>query len=192
MTGTAMKMTVAWVAILMVARFASAQNDSKDAMPTHQGKGKVTEAVDSKKGAIFDIGGGFTILLPRGLPVGSSRVLTLKRSGKRPSPGQIHKGFQRLGETVVFTGALATAGKPIVLALSMKKDPSKSGKKLVLAIEEAGLCTPENKRFKLDKGLCSSWRLVDAQYDASGSRVIAKLTATGGHRLQFGWIPESE
>lgn len=190
MTGTATKWAFVWVAMLTVAQLAAAQNDAKDEMPIHKGKGKVTEAVDTRNGAIFDIGGGVTILLPRGLPVGSSRVLTLKKSGKRPSPGQIQKGFQRFGETLIFTGTLATAGKPIIVALSVKKDPSKKGKKLVLAVEEAGLCTKENSRFKIGKGLCSSWRLVDAQYDASGSRLIAKLSSTGGHRLQFGLIPE--
>ncbi len=192
MTGTATKKALVLVGMLIVASIAAAQKSSQEAMPTHTGKGKVTEAVDTKKGAIFDIGRGITILLPRGLPVGSSRVLTLKKSGKRPRPGQIHKKFQRLGETVVFTGTLATAGKPIVFAISMQKDPSKRGKKLVLAVEEAGLCTKENKKYRMGKGLCSTWRLVDAEYDASGRRVVAKLTATGGHRMQFGWIPESE
>jgi hypothetical protein len=192
MTGTATKLALVLVGMVVVARIAAAQDKSQEAMPTHTGKGKVTEAVDTKKGAIFDIGHGITILLPRGLPVGSSRVLTLQKSGKKPRPGQIHKKFQRFGETVVFTGTLATAGKPIILAMSMKKDPSKPGKKLVLAVEEAGLCTKENKQYKMGKGLCSSWRLVDAEYDSSGRRVIAKLTSTGGHRLQFGWIPESD
>lgn len=192
MTGTATKLALVLVGLLMVAPIAQAQSKSPEAMPTHTGKGKVTEAVDTKKGAIFDIGHGITILLPRGLPIGNSRVLTLKKTGKRPNPGQIQKGFQRFGDTVEFTGALATSGKPIILAISMKKDPSKRGMKLVLAVEEAGLCTNENKKYKVGKGLCSSWRLVDAVYDASGSRVLAKLTSTGGHRLQFGWVPESD
>ncbi|MBN1654690.1 MAG: hypothetical protein JXA30_13040 [Deltaproteobacteria bacterium] len=180
------------IGMFTVSRTATAQENPSGEMPTHTGKGKVTEAVDTKKGAIFDIGGGITILLPQGLPVGSSRVLTLKKAPNRPKPTQIHKRFQRYGETVIFTGALGTAGKPIVLSMSVKKSPQKSGYKLVLAIEEAGLCSGENKKYNIGKGLCSVWRTVDAEYDASEKRVVAKLTSTGGHRLQFGWIPETE
>jgi hypothetical protein len=167
------------------------QDNSSDATPTVTGKGKVTEAVDTLKGAIFDIGGGVTLTLPKGLPIGHSRLVTLKTTNQKPVPSQIHPRFQRLGATLHFNGALNTAKAPIVLALSSKKEPVKARYKLVLAIEEAGLCAGNNKGSKLGAGLCSTWRTVDAQYDSASGRVVAKLKSTGGYRLQFGWIPEA-
>jgi hypothetical protein len=180
-----------FVVVLAVTGSVTAQDNPPGEMPTITGKGKITEAVDTKVGAIFDIGIGITMTLPRGLPIGSSRVLTLEKAKNKPQPAQIDKHFQKYGETVGFSGTLNTAGKPILVILSVKKDPYKRGQKFVLAVEEAGLCTAENKKYSIGKGLCSVWRTVDTQYDASSGRVIAKLKATGGHRMQFGWIPES-
>ncbi len=181
--------------MLLVAALTSpsglaGQEEKPGAMPTHTGKGKVTQAVDTDKGAVFDIGGGITLLLPKGLPVGHSRVLTLEKARRAPAPSQIHRRFKKQGRAVRFSGALSAGKSPMVLAMSMKREPKKRGFKLVLAVEEAGLCDKSNKRFKLGQGLCSVWRTVDAEYDHAGERIIAKLSSTGGLRLQFGWIPE--
>jgi hypothetical protein len=191
MTCTGSTRAILFIAILAVTRSATAEDNPTGGMPTFTGKGKVTEAVDTKLGAILDIGIGITMTLPRGLPVGSSRVLTLEKAKNKPQPAQIDKRFQKYGETVIFSGTLSTAGKPILVFLNMKKEPYKKGQKFVLAIEEAGLCTAENKKYSIGKGLCSAWRIVDTEYDASSGQVIAKLKSTGGHRMQFGWIPES-
>lgn len=180
------------VALLSGSYGVVAQDKPNSDIPVHTGKGKVTEAVNTKNGAVFDIGGGITITLPRGLPIGQSRVLTLKKTNRPPKPAQIHKKFRRHGQTVVFTGALNAPDSPIVLAMKMKKKPEKRGQKLVLAMEETGLCTDENKRYKLGKGLCSVWRIIETEYDLAGKRIIAKLSSTGGLRLQFGWIPDTE
>jgi hypothetical protein len=165
------------------------QAEPSEGTPTFTGKGKVTEAVDTIKGAIFDIGGGITLSLPKGLPIGHSRLLTLKTTTSRPTPSQIHPKFQRIGATLHFDGALNAARNPIVLALTAKRSPEKSGYKLVLAIEEAGLCDGKNKGSQLGHGLCSTWRTVDARYDSTGEKIVAELTSTGGYRLQFGLIP---
>ena len=157
-------------------------------MATYSGKGSVTEAIDSDRGALFDIGGGVTMMFPRGLPVGHSRLVTLKKAKKKPSAGQIHAGFKPLGVALEFDGAFNTAGKPVVLAMSVKNDPSKKGQKLVVAMEVATFCEAHNKAFKLAGGLCSGWELQDASYE--GGRIVAKLRSTGGMRMQFGMVPE--
>jgi hypothetical protein len=166
------------------------QDEGSDAIPAYTGKGKVTEAVNTKTGAIFDIGGGITMTFPKGLPVGESRLLTLKTTTDRPAPAQIARRFERVGATLHFNGALNTARSPIVLALGLKRTPEKSGYKLVIAIEEAGLCTKESKGSKLGHGLCSTWRTVDVRYDSTEGKIVANLTSTGGYRLQFGLVPQ--
>jgi len=159
------------------------------AMPTHTGGGSVTEAVDSDRGAIFDIGGGITMLLPRGLPIGHSRLLTLRKDNKAPKPADVASGFQRHGQTVRFDGALNASNSPIELALAMKKAPEKRGFRFVLAMEVAGLCDDSNRHNRISQLLCSTWEIVDASYE--DGRAVAHLGRTGGYRLQFGWIPVS-
>ncbi len=184
--------------LLLLPLALAAQDEEKKGagsggIPTHTGKGKVTQAVDTRTGAIFDIGGGVTLLFPKGLPVGYSRVITLKFGGKRPTPSQIHKKFKPFGKTLLLDSALNAGRTPLALAMSAKKAPRKSGYKLVLAVEEAGFCDENNKKYKIGKsGLCSIWRTVDARYDSMEKRLVAELRSTGGLRLQFGWIPESE
>jgi hypothetical protein len=165
------------------------QGEGPDAIPTYSGKGKVTEAVDSQRGAIFDIGGGVTMTFPRGLPVGRSRLVTLKTTTDRPTPAHIHPKFQRVGATLHFNGALNSGRVPMVLSVSAKRSPEKAGYKLVLAIEEAGICTKDSKGAKLGQGLCSSWRTIDARYDTQAGKINADLASTGGYRLQFGLVP---
>jgi hypothetical protein len=154
--------------------------------PTFSGKGKVHQAIDSKKGALFDIGGGITMLFPKGLPVGSSRLVTLKKG--RGKATKAAKGFRALGPMLEFDGAFNTAGKPIVLSVPMKKDPSKAGNRIVLAMEIATFCEGKNKGRKLKSGLCAGWELHDATHEAG--HLVAKLRSTGGMRMQFGLVPE--
>jgi hypothetical protein len=179
------------VAVLSLPLALAAQ-ETDGTMPVYKGKGKVTEAVDTVTGALYDIGGGITLLLPRGLPIGHSRVLTLKKAKGRFVPSQVHKRFRKHGQTLHFDGALNAPGNPIILAMAMKREPKKRGYKFVLAMEEAGLCNDANKKYKLGHGLCSVWKTVDTVYQHAAKRVVAKLDATGGMRLQFGWIPEEK
>jgi hypothetical protein len=156
-------------------------------MPRYTGRGSVSEAVDSDRGAIYDIGGGMTLLLPVGLPIGHSRVLTLRKDNKAPKPADVAPGFQRQGQTVRFDGALNAPGSPIEFALALKKAPVKRGFRFVLAMETAGLCDASNKQNRISSLLCSTWEIVDTTFD--GARALARVDHTGGYRLQFGWIP---
>jgi hypothetical protein len=179
-----------WLPLALYAQEQDKPTYSPGGLPIYTGKGSVTEAVDTDKGAVFDIGGGYTLLLPKGLPVGHSRLLTFKFSKRKPTPAQIQKGFRRHGKTMDFNGALNAPGEPIVLRLKMKSAPKKRGQKFVLAMEQVGICSGEGKETKLKHGLCAVWTMVDTEYDTVGRRVIAKLTETGGKRMQLGWIPE--
>jgi hypothetical protein len=162
---------------------------SGGAMPTYTGKGKVTEAINGDTGAVFDIGGGITMTFPKGLPVGRSRLVTLQKAGKLP--GKLaHSKFQPVGPSLEFSGAFNTNRAPIVLAMTSKKDPSKKGMKLVVAMEVGTFCEGANKAHKIKGGLCSGIELQDAEYDSAGQRVVANLRSTGGLRLQFGLVPE--
>lgn len=159
-------------------------------MPTFSGKGKVTEAINMDTGAIFDIGGGVTMLFPKGLPVGRSRLVTLSKARGR-LPTTLIAGFKPVGPALDFSGAFNTSGKPIVLAYTSKQNPIKRGQKLVVAMEVGTFCEKENKAFKLKGGLCSGFELQDAEYEDGSDRLIAKLRSTGGLRMQFGLVPEA-
>lgn len=158
-------------------------------MPTAKGKGKVTDAINSKLGALFDIGGGVTMLFPRGLPVGESRLVTLKKAKGRP-PVNLVSGFKPVGPALDFNGAFNTGRKAMVLSVATKRDPVTAGKRLVLAMEVGTFCEKKNQRYKLKGGLCSGVELHDAYYDAGGKRLVAELQSTGGMRMQFGVVPE--
>jgi hypothetical protein len=157
--------------------------------PTFTGRGKVTDAVNTDTGAIFDIGSGITMTFPKGLPVGRSRVVTLEKA--KPVPTKLIPGFKPLGQAVQFSGAFGTSGKPIVLAIGTKGDPSQRGMKLVLAVENGTFCEAANKAYRLQTGLCSGFELQEAEYDPVGKRLVGKLATTGGLRMQFGLVPEA-
>jgi hypothetical protein len=160
-----------------------------DEMPRFTGKGSLTQAINGDVGAVLDIGGGQTMTFPKGIPVGRSRLVTLKKAGN-PSGAQVHKGFTPLGSAMDFNTPVSAGRAPIIVAMSMKKDPSKKGARLVLAMEVGTLCNDENKKYKLKNGLCSGWEILDAEYDAAGAQLIAKLQSTGGQRLVFGLLAE--
>lgn len=165
---------------------ASTLRAEGDATPTFTGKGKITDAINGKLGAVFDIGGGVVMRFPRGLPVGESRIVTLEKA-RSALPGKlVEGGFRGVGPTVSFSGAFTTANQPIVLEIASKKDPAGKGHKLVLAMEIGTLCSAENKAFKLKNGLCSGIELHEAEYESGA--MVAKLASTGGMRMQFGLV----
>jgi hypothetical protein len=168
----------------------AAQEEASTAMPTYSGVGKVSEPLDTDKGAVFDIGSGITMLFPRGLPVGHSRLVTLEKGKKKPGADQVKPGFKAEGPVLEFSGALSASREPIVLAMRTKADPYKKGFRLVLAMEVGGFCEEHNKQYKLKSGLCSDWQIIDADYDEAGKRLVARLNSTGGLRLQFGYLPD--
>ena len=155
-------------------------------LPKFSGNGSITQAIDGEQGAVLDIGSGITMTFPKGLPVGRSRLVTLKKAAKKPTGAQIQKGFTPVGTPVEFSTPLNTAKEPIVLSIAQKADPRKKAERLVLAVEVSTLCNDQNKGTKGKNGLCSGWELVDAEYE--GAALIAKLTSTGGGRLVFGLV----
>lgn len=158
--------------------------------PTFTGNGSVTQALNTDTGALFDLGAGITMLFPKGLPVGRSRLVTLKKAAKKPAGAQVKKGFSGLGPALEFSNAIsAGGGKPMVLAVALKNDPRKAGQRLVLAVEVGTLCNAENEKQKLKNGLCSGWEFADAEYDGAGRRLVAELQTTGGLRMVFGLVP---
>jgi hypothetical protein len=159
-------------------------------MPTFSGKGKVNQAINGDIGAIFDIGGGVTMTFPKGLPVGRSRLVTLQK-GKGALPGKlVGPKWKGVGPVLDFSGTFTTSRQPMVLALSSKKSPVTKGTRLVVAMEVGTFCEGESKAHKLGGGLCSGFELHDAEFDAAGGRLVAKLKSTGGHRMQFGLVAE--
>lgn len=159
---------------------------AEDGPPRFSGKGKVTDAIDGRLGAMFDIGVG-TMLFPPGIPVGSSRLVTLSR-GKRVPAKAVHAKFKPLGPALNFNGAFSTADRPMVVTVKHKARP-KAGWRLVLAVEIGTFCEAHNKRYKLKSGLCSGWELHDASFDAGSKQLVGKIPSSGGLRLQFGLVP---
>jgi hypothetical protein len=171
----------------MLCHSALAQDAS---IPTFTGKGSVTQAINTDTGALFDLGGGVTMMFPKGLPVGRSRLVTLKKAGKAINANAVQKGFAPLGMALDFSTPIAAGGAPMEVAVPVKNDPRKAGRKLVLAMEIGTLCNDTNKSAKLKNGLCSGWEFIDAEYDGTGRRLVAKLQSTGGLRMVFGLLPE--
>lgn len=179
------------IAFSLVALGQAALAQEGGGLPTFTGNGSVTQALNTDTGALFDLGSGITMKFPKGLPVGRSRLVTLKKAAKRPSPAQIKKGFAPLGTPVEFSTPIAAGGgDPMELAVGVKNDPRKPGQRLVLAMEIGTLCNDTNKSTKMKNGLCSGWEFYDAEYDGTGRRLVAKLQSTGGLRMVFGLMPE--
>jgi hypothetical protein len=180
--------------LTLVASQAWADGDDEAAkkgeeMPRFTGNGSITQAINGDVGAILDIGGGQTMTFPKGIPVGRSRLVTLKKAAK-PAGAQVQKGFTPLGNAIEFSTPVSAGKAPIIVTQALKKDPSRKGARLVLAMEIGTLCNDDNKKYKLKNGLCSGWEILEASYDAAGAQLIAKLQSTGGLRLVFGLLEE--
>lgn len=170
---------------------SAGEKTTPTSMPTFTGKGKLTEAINGKVGAVFDIGAGVTMTFPKGLPVGESRLVTLQKG--KALPGKlVHAKWKGVGPVLDFNGAFTTARQPIVLAINNPKDPSNAKLKLVIAMEIGTFCDGPNKAHKVKGGLCSGFELHEAEYDDSSKQLIAKLASTGGMRMQFGLVPADE
>jgi hypothetical protein len=174
---------------VLTALLALSAPSLAQSLPVFTGKGSVTEALSSSVGGIFDIGSGITMMFPKGLPVGPSRVVTLKKATTRPKPSEVAEGFAPIGIAVDFSGALAAPTTPIELALKLKSDPRKGTQRAVLAMEIGTFCSEEHP-LKLKNGLCSGWELIDADYDSQRKQLVAKLGTTGGLRMLFGTMPQ--
>jgi hypothetical protein len=174
---------------LLVSLVPLAPPSLAQSLPVFTGKGSVTEALNTAVGGIFDIGSGITMTFPKGLPVGPSRVVTLKKAATKPKPSEVAEGFSPIGLAVDFSAALAAKSDPMEIALKLKSDPRKGPQRAVLAMEIGTFCSEEHT-VKLKNGLCSGWELIDAEYDSQSKQLVAKLGNTGGLRMVFGTLPK--
>jgi hypothetical protein len=148
-----------------------------------------SDSADTGRALIFDIA-GIALELPACTPEADVRVITVSWDTKdRPSAARIHPKFTRHGATLRVSQAIsALAQAPLLVRLHSKRELAKVGEKLVLAVESSAECDAQH-RDKLDDGDCSHWQLFDATFDAGRNEMVASIPATGGYRLQFGWIP---
>jgi hypothetical protein len=136
----------------------------------------------------MDIGKGFALEIPPG--VDFSSVLTLGITDHRPADGEVAEGFSRHGQTLELDSEEDALAKQVVLSIGIPRMPEKAGHRFVLAMEVSGECKGKAKRKRLRGGGCSHWDFVPTEFDPGRGKVIAKLGATGGYRMQFGWLPE--
>ncbi len=169
---------------------SAAQDEESSGPPVHEATRSVEVPV-GQDGAILRLGNGMQLLLPPGLPIGNSRILTLEATRRGPRPVQVHRSFRALGPAVRFNGAINATRSPLVLSLTQRRFSSRRDMRLVLVSEEPGLCQEHNQRYTLAAGLCSSWRVFAAEYVSADRRVQAQISVSGGYRMQFGWLPEA-
>lgn len=148
-----------------------------------------SDAADTGRALIFDIA-GIALELPACTPEADVRVITVSWDTKdRPNAARIHPKFTRHGATLRVSQAISALEQaPLLVRLHSKRELAKVGEKLVLAVESSGECDAQH-RDKLEDGDCSHWQLFDAAFDAQRNEMLARVPATGGYRLQFGWIP---
>ena len=167
---------------------AAAGEGGSATLPVEEGDGEVSSFVDTDTGVKLDIGGGFTFEVQPGVKF--STVVTFKKTTRRPSNSHVGGGFTRHAATLDFDGTEETLAKPVLVGIGIRRMPTKKGARFVLAMEYESECTKQNRRYELEYGGCSSWKIIPTEFDEERGKVIAKLSSTGGYRLQFGWIPE--
>src|SRR5262245_25568443 len=96
--------------ILALLCHGALAQEAAGGMPTYTGKGSITQALNTDTGAVLDIGTGITMLFPKGLPVGRSRLVTLKKATKKIAPAQVQKGFAPLGTPLDFSTPISAGG----------------------------------------------------------------------------------
>jgi hypothetical protein len=153
-------------------------------------EGSVSDVADTGRALIFDVA-GIALELPACTPGADARVITVSWDTKgRPNATRIHPKFVRHAATLrVDQVIVASDTAPLLVRLHSKRELAKSGEKLVLAVESSGECDAAHKHEKLEDGDCSHWQLFDAAFDAQRNEMVASIPATGGYRLQFGWVP---
>jgi hypothetical protein len=149
----------------------------------------VSESADTGVALVLEVA-GIALEFPACTPEADVRVITASwETQQRPSPSQIDPQFTRHAATLrVDQSITARELAPLLARLRSKRELTKPDEKLVLAVESSGDCDATH-RSKLDDGGCSHWSLYDTRFDETHSEMVAAIPATGGYRLQFGWVP---
>ncbi|HEY8430903.1 MAG TPA: hypothetical protein VIL20_21135 [Sandaracinaceae bacterium] len=170
---------------------ASGEQAQPSGPPTVTGR---TEAVGfvTRAGMTFELAGGARLVIPPNLPVGTSRRTVFAISRERPRNQDVAEGFRRYGDVLRFDGAIDATRAPVVVSVRARRSPARPNERLVLAMEQATMCSPQHSRPLPGgaAGLCSSWVLIDARHE--GDRLIAEIPTPGGFRLVFGTVPAPE
>jgi hypothetical protein len=154
------------------------------------GDSSASDSAETGQALVFDVA-GIAVELPACTPEADVRVITVSWDTKdRPSASRIHPNFSRHAATLRMDQAIsAREGATLAVRLHSKRELMKPGEKLVLAVESSGDCDAAHKKDKLDDGGCSHWQMFDASFDSQTNEMVARIPATGGYRLQFGWVP---
>ncbi|UJR86146.1 hypothetical protein [Sandaracinus amylolyticus] len=154
--------------------------------PTTRGRDEATAAV-GQAGMTFELGSGFRVFVPAGLPIGDSRRMRVATARAALNPAHVAEGFRRVGPIVSFDGAINATRSPVVISLRQPRDPGRPDLRLVLAMEQATICREGLDPLPNVANLCSGWELVEATW--TDGRIEARLPAPGGYRLVFGTVP---
>jgi hypothetical protein len=154
------------------------------------GESEASESAETGRALVLDVA-GIAVEFPACTPAADMRVITASWETKdRPNATRIHPQFTRHAATLRVDQAISAAeGSALLVRLQSKRELTKPGEKLMLAVESSGECDAQHKKDKLEDGDCSHWALFDVAFDASRNEMVARIPATGGYRLQFGWIP---
>jgi hypothetical protein len=158
--------------------------------PTRTGARDVTAAV-GQEGMTFELHNKARLFVPPGLPIGSARRMTFAESRARFAPAEVHGAmagshFTRIGPVLSFDGAINASSNPVVVSIHQPHDPSRAGNQLVLAMEQATICSEGMSHIEGSTTLCSGWDILPAHYDDGAHRLVAEMRTPGGYRIVFG------
>lgn len=200
--------TLALVAISLALSFslaaglqrptAAAQDDEEEeeeaapadtGPPQTTGRSEAQAAVGTQRGMIFELHTKARLVVPPGLPIGSSRRMRFAEARGALNPEHVAEGFRRIGPILSFDGAINAMSAPVVVSIRQPRDPGRPNLRLVLAMEQATICREGIDPLPNVANLCSGWELLDARFVAGEGRIAAEMRAPGGYRLVFGTVP---
>ena len=154
--------------------------------PTYTGRDRATGPASMDTGAVFELGNGARLVVPRGGRISRSHVMTFSVGRGNIRPAAVATGFVRVGPAVALDSALDARDAPLELSIRARTDPTRHGMTLVVAMEQPGICDATHTE-RIAGPLCSTWATSPAAFE--NGRVVAHLTSTGGYRFQFGLVP---
>ena len=157
--------------------------------PVYRGRDKASGMANRAMGAIYELANTARLVIPPGLFIGQ-RTFTFAAARAHVRPAEIATGFQPIGPTLSFDGAIDATREPVEVTFGVRTLHPVAGKKLVLAMEGPGMCDAVHKT-RIAGPLCSTWTTLDARHDENAQRLTATIATPNGYRLQFGWLPEA-